>query len=630
MAARSSEKNCEKIEKKIAQAEKRITELQNRLGEAHSQLTSMAGDAVPKTSDSPTRKALPTTRPRNRQVIAPSETECPVCSGKLKPLGESISEQLDIINTAFRVIETVRPKLACSRYDCIVQAPLPPKPIERNYARPGLLARIIMAKFAEHLPLYRQAEIHVRQGMGLSRNTMGRWVDIMGEQFRPLYDELNHYVLMPGIGASETPVMFCGGSAASDAYSVKGTAESGRESVAVLARGNPFQMLAAATALSVPMVGIVGADGFGVHLYADSTAGKTTAEDFGASLYGLPERQRLTWYGTALGIANEAEAHNDGLLCLDEIGQGTKPHDVYTSAYTLFNGKGKLQGDKSGGNRVIKYWKTVVISTGETSVESYLMTTNIRIKAGQLVRLLNIPVTHPEELHGYQTAKEHADALKDAWTENHGAAGREWIKYLAAHQDEARKAYKAAKERWVSLIPASYGEQVFRVSDRFAVLEAALITGSFITGWGEQDCRDALQHVFNVWVAEFGTGNKEREQIIDQTTAFLVANSISRFIPVGFDELSQLNVHNIVGYTDKGDYEAGGKVKFYVLPATFKHEIAKHFDANKVASVLHNAGMLKRPASGKGWQVKTPRIKHLNNKQLRAYAVVLIDEEEVG
>ncbi|AIA48129.1 hypothetical protein L085_13480 [Serratia sp. FS14] len=169
----------------------------------------MAGDTVPKASDSPTRKALPATLPRDRQVISPDETECPVCCGKLKPLGESLSEQLDIINTAFRVIETVRPKLACSRCDGIVQAPLPlpPKPIERSYAGPGLLARIIMAKFAEHLPLYRQAEIYARQGVELSRNTMGRWVDIMGEQLRPLYDELNHYVLMPGkVHADDTPV----------------------------------------------------------------------------------------------------------------------------------------------------------------------------------------------------------------------------------------------------------------------------------------------------------------------------------------------------------------------------------------------------------------------------------------
>ncbi|MCR6057676.1 IS66 family transposase, partial [Salmonella enterica subsp. enterica] len=107
---RSSEKNREKIEKKIALAEKRITELRNRPGEAQSQLTSIAGDAVPKTSDSPARKALPATLPRDRQVISPAETECPVCSGKLKPPGEGISEQLDIINAAFRVIEAVRPK----------------------------------------------------------------------------------------------------------------------------------------------------------------------------------------------------------------------------------------------------------------------------------------------------------------------------------------------------------------------------------------------------------------------------------------------------------------------------------------------------------------------------------------
>lgn len=204
---RSSEKNRETIEKKIAQAEKRITDLQNRLGEAQSQLTSMAGDTAPKASDSSVRKALPATLPRDRQVISPAETECPVCSGKLKLLGESLSEQLDIINTAFRVIETVRPKLACSRCDCIVQAPLPPKPIGRSYASPGLLARIIMAKFAEHLPLYRQAEIYARQGVELSRNTMGRWVDVMGEQLRPLYDELNQYVLMPGkVHADDTPV----------------------------------------------------------------------------------------------------------------------------------------------------------------------------------------------------------------------------------------------------------------------------------------------------------------------------------------------------------------------------------------------------------------------------------------
>lgn len=111
------------------------------------------------------------------------------------------------MRSAFRVIRTVREKHACTQCDAIVQAPAPSRPIERGIAGPGLLARIIMAKFAEHLPLYRQSEIYARQGVELHRNTMGRWVDIMGEQLRPLYDELKHYVLMPGkVHADDTPV----------------------------------------------------------------------------------------------------------------------------------------------------------------------------------------------------------------------------------------------------------------------------------------------------------------------------------------------------------------------------------------------------------------------------------------
>lgn len=94
------------------------------------------------------------------------ETACPACGGELKVMGETISEQLEIINSAFKVIETVRPKLACSRCDVIVQALIPAKPLERSYAGPGLLARILVSKYREHIPLYRQSEIYARQGRG--------------------------------------------------------------------------------------------------------------------------------------------------------------------------------------------------------------------------------------------------------------------------------------------------------------------------------------------------------------------------------------------------------------------------------------------------------------------------------
>lgn len=438
------------------------------------------------------------------------------------------------------------------------------------------------------------------------------------------------YILPDGsvIGEQETPVMFTGGSASRAAYGVKGTPESWRENVARLAYRNPFQMLAAATALAAPLTGILNADGFGVHLYAASTAGKTTAVDFATSIYGLPKPQRLSWYGTALGIANEAQAHNHGLLALDEIEQASNPRHVFTSAYTLFNGKGKLQGDPNGGNRELKSWETVVISTGEKSVETFLAGAGIKVKAGQLVRLLNIPVARPTELYGYANGKDHADAMKAGWLAHHGAAGRAWITWLAANQDSVKAAYAEALARWNTVIPSGYGEQVHRVKDRFAILEAALLLSAPLTSWDAQACRDALQHVFNVWIAEFGTGNKEHEQIIEQATAFLMANSIGRFIPVDFDELSQLNVHNLAGYKDRGAQQVGEQVTFYVLPAPFKDELANGFDVNQVARALYDAGMLKKPASGRSWQSRTPRIRHMNNRQLRAYAVLLVDDSE--
>lgn len=433
------------------------------------------------------------------------------------------------------------------------------------------------------------------------------------------------YIMPDGtvIGTPEKPIMFSGGSAAAPAYTCAGSTKSWRENVAALAIGNPFMMLGIATALAAPLISLVGTDSFGIHLFASSTAGKTTTADLATSLYGKPERQRLTWYGTALGIANEAEAHNDGLLSLDEIGQGTRGRDVFTSAYTLFNGKGKLQGDRDGGNRTLKHWETVAISTGEVSVETFLTNEGVKVKAGQLVRLLNIPVERATEFHGHQNGKHHADALKAAWADNHGAAGREWILYLSQHREEVKGAYAAAKARWASLIPQSYGEQVHRVSDRFAALEAALIVGRVITGWDEQKCRDALQHVFNAWISVFGTGNKEYEQILEQADSFLSEFGMSRFAPLDYNPDS-LPIHRLAGFRDSASY--GEPVTFYVLPKPFKEEMASGFDKDVFASALAQCGMLKKGKDN--YQKKTPRLKHLGGVQKWTYAIVMLPNNQ--
>lgn len=433
------------------------------------------------------------------------------------------------------------------------------------------------------------------------------------------------YIMPDGevIGTPEHPVLFNGRSSAAAGYTVKGTAEDWRGSVAHLVAGNYSMMTATAAALAAPLIGLAGADGFGIHFYEQSSAGKTTTANVASSLYGNPDLLRLTWYGTALGLANEAAAHNDGLMPLDEVGQGSDPVSVSQSAYALFNGVGKLQGAKEGGNRDLKRWRTVAISTGEMDLETFIAGAGRRTKAGQLVRLLNIPLSKAVHFHEHRNGKQHADALKEAYQHHHGAAGRLWIKWLADHQQQATEAVRECEARWRSLIPADYGEQVHRVAARFAILEAALLLSAGITGWDAQTCRDAVQHSYNAWLREFGTGNKEHQQIIEQTEAFLNAYGLSRFAPFPYSP-ADLPIKELAGYRRRLGEHDESPISFYTFPATFEKEIAAGFNHKQFAEVLKRAGMLTPPSSGRGYQRKSPRIQ---GRQINVYVLNYLPED---
>lgn len=471
--------------------------------------------------------------------------------------------------------------------------------------------------------------VNVTTKSGL-RATLADWLQSCanGEVWRIAHAtgwQCGAYIMPDGeiIGTPEQPVLFNGRSSAASGYTTSGTIDSWRESVGRLAFGNYSMMTGVAAALAAPLIGLAGADGFGIHLYEQSSAGKTTTANVASSLYGNPDMLRLTWYGTALGLANEAAAHNDALMPLDEIGQGADPVEVYKSAYALFNGTGKLQGAKEGGNRDLKRWRTVAISTGEMDLETFIASAGRKAKAGQLVRLLNIPMRRAVRFHEHANGKHHADALKDAYQRHHGVAGREWVKWLADHQHEAVSAVRAAEERWRSLIPSDYGEQVHRVGARFAILEAALLLGQVITGWDEQTCRDAIQYSYNAWLREFGTGNKEHQQIIEQTEAFLNAYGMSRFAPFPYDP-SSLPISNMAGYRQKGGHESDPMV-FYTFPAAFEGEIARGFNPRQFAEVLKKAGMLTPPTSGRGFQRKSPRI---DGRQIRVYVLQYLPDDD--
>lgn len=202
---KSSEKLRAKTERQIQEAQERISALQEEMAET---LGEQYDPALPSAlRQSSARKPLPASLPRETWVIRPEEECCPACGGELSSLGCDVSEQLELISSAFKVIETHRPKLACCRCDHIVQAPVPSKPIAHSYAGAGLLAHVVAGKYADHLPLYRQSEIYRRQGVELSRATLGRWTGAVAELLEPLYDVLRQYVLMPGkVHADDIPV----------------------------------------------------------------------------------------------------------------------------------------------------------------------------------------------------------------------------------------------------------------------------------------------------------------------------------------------------------------------------------------------------------------------------------------
>jgi transposase len=140
-------------------------------------------------------RALPEHLKREIRTHLPEQENCPDCGGRMKKLGEDVSEMLEYIPASFIVIRHVRPKLSCSRCSCVVQAPAPARPVDRGLPGPGLLAHVLTAKFADHLPLYRQSQMYAREGVELDRSVLTRWVGEASELMAPLVEVLRRYVM---------------------------------------------------------------------------------------------------------------------------------------------------------------------------------------------------------------------------------------------------------------------------------------------------------------------------------------------------------------------------------------------------------------------------------------------------
>ena len=206
-------RKSEKLTGQLEQLEFRLEELETaQAAEEAAQTATEAAQPPSNSTDSkrrsrPARKPLPEYLPREVITHLPPHNCCPDCGGALRQFGEDISEQLERIPATYKVIRHVRPKFACAACEHVDEAPAPVRPIDRGLPGPALLAHVLISKYGDHLPLYRQSQIFAREGVDLDRSTLAGWVGAASQLLAPLVDQISKHVLAGAkIHADDTPV----------------------------------------------------------------------------------------------------------------------------------------------------------------------------------------------------------------------------------------------------------------------------------------------------------------------------------------------------------------------------------------------------------------------------------------
>ena len=194
-------RSSEKLNAQIEQLELIVEDLEEEQARTEPEPVAQA-----KAHKQPVRRPLPEHLPRETVRHEP-EPGCPDCGNALKQIGEDAAEMLEYVPASFKVIRHVRPRMACGCCERIVQVPAPSRPIARGLAGPGLLAHVLVSKYADHLPLYRQSGIYARQGIDLDRSTLADWVGSAAKLLAPLEQALGRHVMAAEkLHADDTPV----------------------------------------------------------------------------------------------------------------------------------------------------------------------------------------------------------------------------------------------------------------------------------------------------------------------------------------------------------------------------------------------------------------------------------------
>ena len=270
------------------------------------------------------------------------------------------------------------------------------------------------------------------------------------------------------------------------AFRVRGSVEEWQREVGVPARGNSRLSFALSSAFAAPLLGRLGMESGGFHFFGQSSKGKTTCIEAAGSVWGGPV-YRETWRATCNGLEAIALAHCDCLLILDEQGQAL-PREAGEVAYLLANGMDKVRARKTLEGRPRRRWQTLFLSTGEVTLADKMREEGRTPKAGQDVRMVDIPVNPEgqdqafETWAGFPSSKALADHLRIATRQHYGAAARVFLGRLCRLPEKELLILERRKVAWArSHLPKGADSQVGRVVDRFALVALA---GELAAEWG--------------------------------------------------------------------------------------------------------------------------------------------------
>ncbi|MCE9780241.1 DUF927 domain-containing protein [Shewanella algae] len=327
-----------------------------------------------------------------------------------------------------------------------------------------------------------------------------------------------------------------------------GTLSQWQSQVGALCVGNPLMIFVVGVALSAPLLHPAAVENGIFHLVGPSSTGKTSLLELAASVYSDRSFVR-SWISTANGLAAVAAEQHDMMLGLDEIGLA-RPEDVDIATYHIVAGTSKLRATESGGLAKPSHWRTLALSTGEVWLSEVFESLGKRPKAGQQIRLVEIPVFGQfgafDVLHRFQRPQLFVDHVKSQTSRYYGSLFPEWMNLLTSTYELAhytKSEIQRLVDQWRT---SSMSSQVIRVLQRFALVATALALASrnYLVPWDEEESIDSVKQVLGQWLAARGhVMNTEEHQVLARLKV-LLPKWEKALSPMG-----QQNTASLLGYS---------------------------------------------------------------------------------